>query len=104
MTGMPVREAAPVTSGSGDPVGQQPEGVQRLLDRYDAAGIHRLLDRYHGAGIRHTTADFHRGGRHEKLNETKGAEVREHCWPGSQQRSLGRLSTRTNSGDPNGKR
>jgi len=54
---MPVREAAPMTPGNGDPVGLQPERVQRLLDRYHSAGIHRLLDRYHSAGIHNTTAD-----------------------------------------------
>ena len=74
---MPVREAAPVTSGSGDPVGQQPERVQRLLDRYHGAGIHRLLDRYRSAGIHDTAAGFYPGGRHEMLNETNRAEVRE---------------------------
>jgi hypothetical protein len=60
---MPVREAAPVTSGNGDPVGQQPESVQRLLDRYHGAGRHRWLDRYHSAGLHNTTADFYPGGR-----------------------------------------
>jgi hypothetical protein len=54
---MPVREAAPLTSASGDPAGQQPERVQRLLDRYHGAGIHRLLDRYRSAGIHSTAAD-----------------------------------------------
>jgi hypothetical protein len=54
---MPVREAAPVTAGSGDPVGRQPEPVQGLLDRYHSAGIHRLLDRYRSAGIHSTAAD-----------------------------------------------
>jgi hypothetical protein len=60
---MPVHEAAPVTSDSGGPVGQQPERVHRLLDRYHTAGIHRLLDRYHSAGLHNTTADFYPGGR-----------------------------------------
>ena len=60
---MPVHEAAPVTSGSGGPVGQQPESVQRLLDRYHGAGRHRWLDRYHSAGLHNTTADFYPGGR-----------------------------------------
>src|SRR6478736_4932102 len=34
-------------AGTEDPVGQQPESVQRLLDRYHGAGTHRSLDRYH---------------------------------------------------------
>ena len=53
-----------VFSGSEDPVGQQLEGVNLLLERYRQAGI---LDISH---------DFYAGGRHEMLNDINRVEVR----------------------------
>jgi len=50
-------------SGSEDPVGQQLEGVQLLIDRYREAGL------------RNVSHDFYRGGRHEMLNEINRDEV-----------------------------
>lgn len=50
-------------SGSEDPVGQQLEGVQVLIERYRNAGIHDI------------SHDFYSGGRHEMLNEINRAEV-----------------------------
>lgn len=51
-------------SGSEDPVGQQLEGVQVLIDRYRKAGIDDI------------SHDFYPGGRHEMLNEINRDEVR----------------------------
>jgi alpha-beta hydrolase superfamily lysophospholipase len=53
-------------SGSEDPVGQQLEGVQTLIERYRRAGIHDI------------SHDFYPGGRHEMLNEINRGEVRAH--------------------------
>ncbi|HTQ51496.1 MAG TPA: alpha/beta hydrolase [Candidatus Acidoferrales bacterium] len=50
-------------SGSEDPVGQQLEGVQLLMDRYRKAGISNL------------SHHFYPGGRHEMLNEINRCEV-----------------------------
>jgi alpha-beta hydrolase superfamily lysophospholipase len=50
-------------SGSEDPVGEQLEGVKRLIDRYQQAGI---------SNISH---HFYEGGRHEMLNETNRQQV-----------------------------
>ena len=60
-----VREDLPIYifSGSDDPVGQQLEGVQVLMDRYRSAGL---------ASIAH---DFYPGGRHEMLHELNRHEV-----------------------------
>jgi len=51
-------------SGSEDPVGQQLEGVEVLILRYQSAGIYDVVH------------DFYPGGRHEMLNETNREEVR----------------------------
>ena len=51
-------------SGSDDPVGQQLEGVNVLVDRYREAGIYNI------------SHDFYSGGRHEMLNEINRNEVR----------------------------
>ena len=63
-----IRDDLPIYlfSGSEDPVGQQLEGVQVLIERYHTAGIY---------GISH---DFYPGGRHEMLNEINRGEVRAH--------------------------
>jgi len=60
-----VREDLPIYifSGSDDPVGQQLEGVQVLMDRYRNAGM---------ASIAH---DFYPGGRHDMLHELNRREV-----------------------------
>ena len=50
-------------SGSEDPVGQQLEGVEVLIDRYHKAGIYDI------------SHDFYSGGRHEMLNEINRDEV-----------------------------
>ena len=50
-------------SGSGDPVGQQLEGVEILIERYRKAGIYNI------------SHDFYCGGRHEMLNEINRGEV-----------------------------
>ncbi len=52
-----------VVSGGEDPVGQQLEGVQLLIERYQQAGM------------RDVSHDFYPGGRHEMLNETNRANV-----------------------------
>jgi len=52
-------------SGSEDPVGQQLEGVELLIERYEKAGLYDV------------SHDFYRGGRHEMLNEINREEVRE---------------------------
>lgn len=53
-------------SGSEDPVGQQLEGVQVLIERYHNAGLYKI------------SHDFYPGGRHEMLNEINRGEVRSH--------------------------
>jgi alpha-beta hydrolase superfamily lysophospholipase len=50
-------------SGSEDPVGQQLEGVEILMERYSNAGISDI------------SYDFYLGGRHEMLNEINRREV-----------------------------
>jgi alpha-beta hydrolase superfamily lysophospholipase len=50
-------------SGSEDPVGQQLEGVETLIDRYRKAGLQDI------------SHDFYPGGRHEMLNEINRNEV-----------------------------
>ena len=52
-------------SGSEDPIGQQLEGVELLIERYEKAGLYDV------------SHDFYRGGRHEMLNEINREEVRE---------------------------
>ena len=52
-------------SGSDDPVGEQLDGVQLLIDRYEKAGLYDV------------SHDFYQGGRHEMLNEINKDEVRE---------------------------
>ena len=52
-------------SGSEDPVGQQLDGVELLIQRYEKAGIYDV------------SHDFYQGGRHEMLNEINREEVRE---------------------------
>jgi len=51
-------------SGSDDPVGQQLDGVELLIHRYEKAGIYDI------------SHDFYHGGRHEMLNEINREEVR----------------------------
>jgi alpha-beta hydrolase superfamily lysophospholipase len=51
-------------SGSDDPIGQQLEGVQALIERYREAGLNDI------------SHDFYPGGRNEMLNEINRAEVR----------------------------
>jgi alpha-beta hydrolase superfamily lysophospholipase len=60
-----IRKDLPVYlfSGSDDPVGQQLEGVELLILRYQTAGVHDVVH------------DFYPGGRHEMLNETNRNEV-----------------------------
>lgn len=62
-----IRDDLPIYlfSGSEDPVGEQLEGVQVLMDRYHRAGIYDI------------SHDFYPGGRHEMLNEINRSEVRE---------------------------
>ncbi len=52
-------------SGSEDPVGQQLDGVELLIQRYEKAGLYDVMH------------DFYQGGRHEMLNEINREEVRE---------------------------
>lgn len=52
-------------SGSEDPVGEQLDGVELLIHRYEKAGLYDV------------SHDFYRGGRHEMLNEINREEVRE---------------------------
>jgi alpha-beta hydrolase superfamily lysophospholipase len=52
-------------SGSKDPVGQQLDGVELLIQRYEKAGLYDI------------SRDFYTGGRHEMLNEVNRDEVRE---------------------------
>ena len=63
-----IRDDLPIYlfSGSEDPVGQQLEGVQVLIERYHKAGINNISD------------DFYPGGRHEMLNEINREEVQAH--------------------------
>jgi len=58
-------------SGSEDPVGQQLEGVQLLMERYRQAGLRNICH------------DFYPGGRHEMLNEINRREVQTYCLDGS---------------------
>lgn len=51
-------------SGSDDPVGEQLDGVQLLINRYEKAGLYDVLH------------DFYQGGRHEMLNEINKDVVR----------------------------
>jgi alpha-beta hydrolase superfamily lysophospholipase len=62
-----IRDDLPIYlfSGSEDPVGQELEGVQTLIDRYHKAGLYDI------------SHDFFHGGRHEMLNEINRGEVRE---------------------------
>jgi alpha-beta hydrolase superfamily lysophospholipase len=62
-----IRDDLPVYlfSGSDDPVGEQLDGVQLLINRYEKAGLYDV------------SHDFYRGGRHEMLNEINKDEVRE---------------------------
>jgi alpha-beta hydrolase superfamily lysophospholipase len=53
-------------SGSEDPVGQQLEGVEILIERYHKAGIHDI------------SRNFYPGGQHEMLNEINRREVLTH--------------------------
>ncbi len=61
-----VREDLPVYffSGSDDPVGQELDGVELQIWRYQEAGLYDV------------SHDFYQGGRHEMLNETNRDEVR----------------------------
>ena len=52
-------------SGSDDPVGEQLDGVQLLINRYEKAGVYDV------------SHDFYQGGRHEMLTEINKDEVRE---------------------------
>jgi alpha-beta hydrolase superfamily lysophospholipase len=62
-----IRDDLPIYlfSGSEDPVGQQLEGVELLIHRYEKAGLYDI------------SHDFYLGGRHEMLNEINREEVRE---------------------------
>ena len=51
-------------SGTDDPVGEQLDGVQLLINRYEKAGLYDV------------SHDFYQGGRHEMLNEINRDEVR----------------------------
>lgn len=59
-----------IFSGSEDPVGEQLEGVQILIDRYRTAALREI------------SLDFYPGGRHEMLNEINRDEVLANllCW------------------------
>jgi alpha-beta hydrolase superfamily lysophospholipase len=78
-----IRNGLPVYifAGGDDPVGQQLEGVQALIERYREAGL---------SDISH---DFYAGGRHEMLNETNRTEVRERLL-----RWISQMLTRSSSG------
>jgi len=52
-------------SGSEDPIGQQLDGVELLIHRYEKTGLYDV------------SHDFYQGGRHEMLNEINKDEVRE---------------------------
>jgi alpha-beta hydrolase superfamily lysophospholipase len=52
-----------VIAGTGDPVGEETKGVERLLGAWAAAGLSRV------------THTFYEGARHELLNETNRDEV-----------------------------
>lgn len=62
-----MRDDLPVylIAGSDDPVGEQLDGVNLLIYRYEKAGLYDV------------SHDFYDGGRHEMLNETNRDEVRE---------------------------
>jgi len=61
-----VREDLPIYlfSGSDDPVGEQLDGLQLLIYRYEKAGLYDI------------SHDFYQGGRHNMLNEIDRDEVR----------------------------
>ena len=61
-----IREDLPIYlfSGSEDPVGEQLEGLELLIHRYEKAGLYDI------------SHDFYKGGRHELLNEINREEVR----------------------------
>ncbi|HEX6649981.1 MAG TPA: alpha/beta hydrolase [Pyrinomonadaceae bacterium] len=61
-----VREDLPVylISGTDDPVGEQLDGVNLLIYRYEKAGLYDIW------------REFYQGGRHEMLNEINKDEVR----------------------------
>ena len=61
-----VREDLPIylISGSDDPVGEQLDGVNLLIYRYEKAGLYDI------------SREFYQGGRHEMLNEINKDEVR----------------------------
>ena len=61
-----MREDLPIYlfSGSDDPVGEQLDGVELLINRYEKAGLYDV------------SHDFYQGGRHEMLNEINRDEVR----------------------------
>jgi alpha-beta hydrolase superfamily lysophospholipase len=61
-----IRDDLPIYlfSGSDDPVGQQLDGVELLIQRYEKAGLYDI------------SHDFYQGGRHEMLNEINREEVR----------------------------
>jgi alpha-beta hydrolase superfamily lysophospholipase len=62
-----IRDDLPIYlfSGREDPVGQQLDGVELLIRRYQKAGLYDI------------SHDFYKGGRHEMLNEINREEVRE---------------------------
>ena len=61
-----IRSGLPMylSSGSEDPIGQQLQGIRRLIERYRQAGI------------RNISHDFYEGGRNEMLNELNRGQVR----------------------------
>ncbi len=61
-----IREDLPIYlfSGTEDPVGQQLDGVELLVHRYEKGGLYDV------------SHDFYPGGRHEMLNEINREEVR----------------------------
>jgi alpha-beta hydrolase superfamily lysophospholipase len=61
-----IRDDLPIYlfSGSEDPIGQQLDGVELLIHRYEKAGLYDI------------SHDFYTGGRHEMLNEINREEVR----------------------------
>src|SRR5262245_4639634 len=63
-----IREDLPIYlfSGSEDPVGQQLQGVQVLIQRYQNAAVYDVTHRFYG------------GGRHEMLNEINRGQVQKH--------------------------
>src|SRR5262245_36977030 len=63
-----IREDLPIYlfSGSEDSVGQQLQGVQILIQRYQNAAVYDVTHRFYG------------GGRHEMLNEINRGQVQKH--------------------------